>query len=122
MGPILSKWFTCIGLLTLSFVSCLSCIPAAYTRMVVAEQRAVASPTKLWPSIALVKARPKEDRGSLATAWAIDPNHLITAGHFCEGVVDNIKLGKANAGVDLIGSDRSGGDVELGTAIIIAWH
>lgn len=79
---------------------------------------------KLFPSVARVSTIPtsREDaRVTIATAWAIDSNHLITAGHFCESASELKTLGHADELVLLTGVDLRGRPVINFPGKIKAW-
>ena len=79
---------------------------------------------KLYPSVAMVTSTPgtKGKASSLASAWAIDNNHLITAGHFCNTVTDLWKLEKAGPTVYVVLSDEKGLNTIAGEATIVAFN
>lgn len=109
MMNLLEDLFLTLVVIATTVSSCVSCVPsAAVNRLVVLTQ-----PTdeiKLWPSVARVSTistDPIENPGSyLATAWAIDDNHLMTAGHFCNSASDQVTLGKATKelNIDMVDS------------------
>lgn len=73
-------------LMSLVVSSCFSCahFPAMQKQYDVKDS---------YESIARVSVTTKDDKGSIVgTAFAVDDRHLVTAGHFCVGVVEgNIK-------------------------------
>lgn len=128
MGRLLEKAVIALVFVGTVFVSCVSCVSSLPKKQieaveaVVAVERQVPPPGKLWPSVALLHVEEKKPGyATLATGWAIDADHLITAGHFCEGIMDNIKLDRVHPGVLITGSDSFGGDIDMGKAVIIAY-
>ena len=107
-----------ISLLALFFIT-IGCAP---NRTYVIQERIAASSDKLWPSIAMVVMVPIGNNPAwFGSAWAIEKDYLITAGHLCESVHEGVKLQKSKPGLSVIGSDNLGADVPIGTAEILGW-
>lgn len=75
-----------------------------------------------YKSIAKLLLTPGEEgfEGAQATGFAIDPDHLITAGHFCTVLQRKMRLGLASKEIQLLRSDKHGNTLEAGMAVIIA--
>ena len=93
---------------TLVFASCVSCLPQTRRLLHISED----FPSKYYQSVSIVIAIPTPmappGLGPSATAWAFDEDHLMTAGHFCEGVTSLSKDGFVKSGVILIPVNSAG--------------
>lgn len=92
MAFLLEKFFFVASLLVATVASCISCSPSVLHHTVVLGESQEA--VKYWPSLAKVQTVPmgKEKGYFMATAWAITPDQLMTAGHFCNGAQDQMLL------------------------------
>jgi hypothetical protein len=113
-----------IGVLTL--VSCMSCagtLPRTVETATEVSHKSKRQQTKYWKSIARVNSLPgpKGWDNYVATAWPFDKDHLMTAGHFCEGVDARAHVGKNSELVNVLGSDELGGDKHVGRATVVAY-
>jgi V8-like Glu-specific endopeptidase len=78
---------------------------------------------KYHTSVARIKGTSGEEStpaGGQATGWAVDKNHLITAGHFCESIKKGQKEKKLNKKILVTGSAIDGSTYKVGTATIVA--
>jgi V8-like Glu-specific endopeptidase len=91
------------------------------TRTIVVDRDIQA--TRVTESIVRVSTVPAgDDKGVyLATAWAIDKDHLMTAGHFCSNAADMQTLGKAKKELRLDQVDSQGAPYNSFGAKIVAW-
>jgi S1-C subfamily serine protease len=66
--------------------------------------------TKFHKSVALLQSTPGEKgfRGGTATGFAIDGQHLLTAGHFCEATVELNKKGMVGEKILIVRSNSKG--------------
>lgn len=71
-------------------------------------------------AMAVTTPGPRGDIGKQATAWAIDGDHLLTAGHFCESVQDGVMSKKASPIIHLMQSGLDGVPIDVIDAIILA--
>lgn len=116
-------FFLCV-LLSAVATSCLSCVPVhSVKRTIVLSEQTDA--VKLWPSVtklSTIPSNPQKDPGyTVATGWAIDKDHVMTAGHFCESAWEAKTLKKATGGIRLDSVDQTGRTVERTMGKIIAW-
>jgi|SRR3990167_2914635 len=103
----------------LAFVSCSSCLTTKNSR-----PPAPAAVQKLWPSIAKVmevSLSPEHDPW-VATGWAIDEDHLVTAGHFCESWEKDYKGKLVDSNIRIKVSDRWGMESIIGSATMIDYR
>lgn len=65
---------------------------------------------KFYNSIALLQSTPGElgDEGKMATGFAVDSDHILTAGHFCEAVDKLKKKEMAGDKITVVRSDKRG--------------
>jgi len=97
-----------IAILILLFSSCTSCI--RYTERVYLSSNS----NTTWPyylSVAMVTSTPtKKGKGKtfLATAWAIDKDYMMTAGHFCVRMKDQLKKKMTGKKIKLLRSNIDG--------------
>lgn len=56
-----------------------------------------------------------------ATGFAISPNMILTAGHFCIHAVSSMEKGEINETITVIGSDIQGSWYKIGEADIVDW-
>ena len=66
--------------------------------------------TKFYESVALLQSTPGEKgfRGGTATGFAIDEQHLLTAGHFCEATMQLNKKGMVGKKILIVRSNSRG--------------
>lgn len=108
MTPLLHQFLALITVFVSTVTSCISCTPVSTRRTIVVE---IPASPKLFPSVARVATIPtslENPRVTVATAWAIDKDHLMTAGHFCESAHELKTLGYADDILWLTGVDVQG--------------
>lgn len=84
-----------VAAIGVTLASCVSCLPRTtnYNRTVIIDRDQEG--IKLFPSVARLVTVPKKKGGLyIATGWAVDKDHIMTAGHFCEKATDMMKLKK----------------------------
>lgn len=106
--------------------TCLSCAPGAVTivRNVVAPG-AVAE-TQYYDGVVKLSSIPGKNtiaqfNGIYATGFAIDKNHIITAGHFCEDWPALVKAGLIEVQIGITGARHDGTHYDVGKANIVAF-
>lgn len=103
MSIAFQKVMLVVALIGATLVSCMSCTPITtnLNRTVIIDRDQ--DSVKLYPSITRLVTVPKnkKDGSFLATGWAIDKDHIMTAGHFCDHATDLMMLGKIRRAIGL---------------------
>ena len=78
---------------------------------------------KYYESVLVVEVQPGTEghNTSLATAFVIDADHLMTAGHFCEDVDDFSKINKGSKNIEVTAADYKGMKYITGEATVLAY-
>lgn len=110
-----------VALLIFLFASCVGCVTKV--QRVVLSTKDPGDSQKYWPSVAIVKTAPGEEYdnvGSAGTAWAIDKDRLLTAGHVCESYQRLARQKRASSeGLMVLRSDNHGDLHEAGFAEVV---
>lgn len=119
MGNTLSTLLITIFTFVFMTTSCISC--ATYVkRNVVFPVGAVAN-QQHYMHVAMVKTTPgiNGHEGSQGTAWAIDNDYLVTAGHICDNHEEQFELGLVGPELTLIQAGSDGLEWDQVTARIL---
>lgn len=111
-----------ISIYLILFISGYCCAPIHQRNVTL--HTSVTPQKKYHSSVALIETM-RGERGHVkwyATAWAIDENHLLTAGHFCDSVVDSQMMKKASQKIRVVAADEKGLVYEGGEAEILDWR
>lgn len=117
----LESFLIAFGIITVLFVSCMSCMKTVRNTIVYPNPNLAA---KYHYSVAQVETTPgiRGDIGRLATAWAIDKDHLMTAGHFCDSHEDGVLMKKASPILHLTQVGPDGTPIDIVEAFVWKRH
>lgn len=103
-------------------VSCVACV--TQVKRVLIMPPGSETPDQYHGSIArlYLQPGPKGNFPYQATAFAISDDYMLTAGHYCNRLQEQAKLGLVSKKIKVEGADRNGELYFVGTAIIVANH
>ena len=125
MNVFLNKIFSVACLTVIICSSCIACINSVTRQALKTSNSYSLNPYRqYYPSIVKVTLTPGTDgkSGWTATGWAIDEEHIITAGHFCQQHAIAMILKKAGEDIELTGSDNKGIHYHAGYGKVVKWE
>jgi V8-like Glu-specific endopeptidase len=121
--PLLER-IMCLALVAIPFIIACSSSVREVRRVTYVSSTPVENGIRWRDSVVKLHSTANEEgkAGSQATGFAVDEDHIVTAGHYCDGVTKGVEEGRLNKEILVIGANYDGTHYELGTATIVARH